>query len=459
MFHKGKTVLVLANKKQTSAEMVKRVAEMYKSIPKWMRDLIKISSDNVNTFELSTGSRIVAQATTEDAGRGYAVSFLVVDEAAFVDGMDGIWKALYPVLSTGGSALLLSTPNSAAGFFYDMWQSAVEGTNEFHPVKLPWDVHPDRDLRWLEKTKANMSEKDFAIEYGCDFTMSGDTFIDGKELERIEKRLIREPSDKGEFDRNLWIWKEVEQGGSYLLAADVARGDGQDFSTFHIIDLRTMEQVAEYRGKPTPDHFSRILDKWGRYYNEALIVVEYNTFGYVVSKGLEDLEYPRIFYSKKKSGEFVEAYDAMYMDDAIPGFTTTGNTRAWALDKLEEYIRTHTLTIRSVRLLNELRNFIWRVTARGSKLQAAENKNDDLVMAMAIACYVRDTAILQNERAINYDKALLDAMFVKKKPSRVEEIDQMIGFDRNYNIVKAPSGEDERSQVERQIKKKALIIW
>ena len=74
-----------------------------------------------------------------------------MDEAAFVRNFDTIWTGLYPTLSTGGQAIVLSTPNGVGGQYYDLWRQAESGENVFNPIKLPWDVHPDRDNEWFEK--------------------------------------------------------------------------------------------------------------------------------------------------------------------------------------------------------------------------------------------------------------------------------------------------------------------
>ena len=76
------------------------------------------------------------------------------------------------------------------------------------------------------------------------------------------------------------------------------------------------------------------------------------------------------------------------------------------LAKLEEFVRNNILKIQSNRLLNELKTFIWR----NGKPQAMKGYNDDLVMAMAIACWVRDTAIIANKRNEEYQRAMLDSM-------------------------------------------------
>ena len=58
-----------------------------------------------------------------------------------------------------------------------------------------------------------------------------------------------DPIEKSGFDRNLWIWDYPNYSKNYLICADVARGDGTDYSAAQVFDLEEMEQVAEYKGQ------------------------------------------------------------------------------------------------------------------------------------------------------------------------------------------------------------------
>ena len=117
MFHRDKNVLVIATKFTTAANLVKKVKAMIKNLPPWIR-ISNISIDNRTSFELSNGSQIKASSTSGDAGRSEALSLLVVDEAAHVDGLEDLWTGLYPTLSTGGRCVALSTPNGVGNWFH-----------------------------------------------------------------------------------------------------------------------------------------------------------------------------------------------------------------------------------------------------------------------------------------------------------------------------------------------------
>ena len=188
MFHRDKNVLVIATKFGTAANLVKKVKAIHKHLPEWMK-LASISIDNRTSFELTNGSQIKASSTSSDAGRSEALSLLVIDEAAHVDGLEELWTGLYPTLSTGGRCIALSTPNGVGNWFHQTYASAEVKKNDFHFVRLPWDVHPDRDQEWFEKETRNMSRRQIAQELECNFNMSGETVFHPEDLELIEAQL------------------------------------------------------------------------------------------------------------------------------------------------------------------------------------------------------------------------------------------------------------------------------
>jgi hypothetical protein len=404
LFHRDKNILVMATKFQTAANLVKKVKAIIKNLPDWMQ-IASISIDNRTSFELSNGSQIKASTTSGDAGRSEALSLLVIDEAAHVEGLDELWTGLYPTLSTGGRCIALSTPNGVGNWFHQTYVDAEADVNDFHPTVLPWDVHPERDLEWFEEETKNMSRRQVAQEYECNFNMSGETVIHPDDMEKIKANL-KDPKYKTGFDRNFWIWEEYQSSATYLLVADVSRGDDKDSSVFHIFKLETMEIVAEYKSKITPDLFANMLNEVGKEFGNCLLVVENNSVGYAVLEKLRDLDYPNLYYSIKSTHEYVEQYLGEVQSNAVAGFSTTSKTRPLIVAKMEEFIRNKLVTIYSARLFSELETFVWH----NGRPQAMRMYNDDLVMALAIGCWVRDTALQTNQRDVEYSKAFLNTM-------------------------------------------------
>jgi len=422
LFHRDKNILVIATKFGTAANLVRKVKSIMKHLPDWIK-ISKIVTDNKTSFELSNGSQIKAGTTSGDAGRSEALSLLVIDEAAHVEGLAELWTGLYPTLSTGGRCIALSTPKGVGNWFHKTYVDSETGENDFHPIKLSWEVHPERDQEWFAKETKNMSRRQIAQELECNFNTSGETVIHPDDMEWLFEN-IREPLYKTGYDRNFWIWEKYVEGVGYLLVADVARGDGADFSVFHILRLDTMEIVAEYQGKPSLDLYSSILNEAGKEYGNCLLVVENNGIGISILEKLNSLEYPKLYYSIKSTHEYVEAYLAQSNDRAVMGFTTSTKTRPLIVAKLEEYIRNKLIKVNSSRIFHEFKTFIWY----NGKPQAMRSYNDDLVMSLAIACWVRDTALEENQRDIEYKKAMLGGI-MKSTQTFSTKIKGQIGYD------------------------------
>ena len=408
LFHREKNVLVIATKFSTASNLVKKVKNILRNLPEWLK-IAHVTIDNRTSFELSNGSQIKASSTSGDAGRSEALSLLVIDEAAHVEGLDELWMGLYPTLSTGGRCIALSTPNGVGNWFHKIYTEADQGTNDFFPTMLPWDRHPDRDQNWFEKETRNMSRREIAQELECNFNMSGETVFHGDDIGWISG-LIREPKYRTGFDRNLWIWEEFRPDSEYLISADVARGDGKDYSVFHVVKLNTMEIIAEYQGKVTPDIFSDVLFSAGKEYGNCMVIVENNSVGYSVLEKLKEKQYPNIYFSIKSTHEYIDSVEAEYRNNSVAGFTTSSKTRPLIIAKFEEFVRNKLIKIYSSRLLNEMKTFVWN----NGKAEAMRSYNDDLIMACSIGCWVRDTALLENKRNSEYKKVMIDSMMCTK---------------------------------------------
>ena len=404
LFHRDKAILVMATKFATAGNLVKKVKGIMRNLPNWLK-IATIDVDNRTSFELSNGSSIKAASTSGDAGRSEALSLLVLDEAAHIEGLGELWTGLYPTLSTGGRCIALSTPNGVGNWFHKTCVDAESGANNFNLTTLMWDVHPDRDEEWYKKETKNMSKRQIAQELQCNFNTSGETVIDPDDMEWLLSQ-IKEPKYRTGFDRNFWIWEEHDPTCNYLMVVDVARGDAADYSTFHILKLETLEIVGEYQGKPTPDMYANMLNQVGREYGGCMLVVENNNIGYTVLDKLIEYQYPNLYYSVKSTHEYIEQHQAEIRNSAVPGFTTSMKTRPLIVAKLEEFIRNKLIKIYSSRLVNEMKTFIWK----NGKPQAMKSYHDDLIMALAIGCWVRDTALQVNARELNYQKAFLGAI-------------------------------------------------
>lgn len=405
LFQKDKTVLCIATKQETARGMVEKVQFMYENLPSWLKGNQKPISNNKLSFKLANNSQIIATSAASDAGRSYAVSLLLVDEAAFIEGIDRIYTSIKPTIATGGGIIALSSPNGVGNWFHKTFAEAEVGKNDFFPLKLRWNLHPDRDEAWEQRERANMSPREFAQEYDCDFLGSGNSVIEPDILSFYEETYIQDPVERRFMGGDFWIWQYPDYSKQYIVCADVARGDGSDYSAFHVIDATTCEQVAEYKSQVDTRTFANMLVSVATEYNNALLVPENANVGWDVVNTIIEKGYQKLYYSPRAYGEMhMDKWLAkMESDQTIPGFTTSTKTRPLVISKMESYIREKVFIFRSKRLLEELRVFIWQ----NGKAQSQNGYNDDLVMALGIGLFTRDTAMKFYEQGMDLSRAMI----------------------------------------------------
>jgi terminase large subunit-like protein len=422
IFYKDKSILVIATKLPTAMNFIKKVRTVLQNLPPWL--LLPKFEPTKQAISFSNGSQVVAIPTSDDAGRSEALSLLIIDEAAFIRDFEDIWTGLAPTFSTGGNAIILSTPHGVGGQYYKLWTQAEAGQNDFNPIRLLWDVHPEHDQAWFDKETKSLPRRRVAQEYLCDFATSGDTFLQPNDLELLRGQIMA-PVEKAGHDHNVWIWSPPIADHTYVISADVSRGDAHDYSAFHVIDTVDCEVAAEYMGKVPPEKLAEMLAEWGKKYNNALIAAENNTFGYFVNVKLRDqLNYKKLYYSKNRGDPF----NYIPTDpQELPGFQTDQKTRVQILTKLEEMIRSQVLKTYSQRLYDQLQAFIWN----GNKPMANKDSFDDLIMSIAIACWMVEGGSGISEQAVAMAYAILAATHVGRKdfnqmPGNINEAQPLV---------------------------------
>ncbi len=408
-FHQDKNVLVIATKQEVAKNLVTKVRVMHANLPSWLKQ--RCVEDNKLNLRYRNGSQIKAVSSSGEGARSEALSLLILDEAAFIDKIDTIWTAAQSTLTTGGSCIALSTPNGVGNWFHKIWVEAEEGRGMFNPIKLHWTVHPDRGEEWRKEQDVLLGPSSAAQECDCDFLTSGTGVIDPVLLENLRKKSCNDPMEKRGIDNNCWIWEPANYTKNYIVCADVSRGDGTDYSAFHVIELESLTQVAEYKGRINTKDFGNMLVSIATEYNDAILIVENNNIGWATIQQIIDRDYPNLFYTSK---------DLQYVDvqhqlnnrinrqerNMVAGFSTTSKTRPLIISKLEEFFREESVVVRSNRLIDELLTFVYI----NNRAEAMAGYNDDLVMSFAIGLWVRDTALRLRTEGIELTKKTLSRM-------------------------------------------------
>ena len=390
MFTPESQVLIAAHKYTGAQDIMNRFRYGYETLPDFVR--AGIYTYNRNTIEFDNGSRIQATTTTEDTGRGKSLSLIYCDEFAFVQPPEKakeFWTALSPTLSTGGKAIVTSTPNSDEDQFALIWKEANKrfdeygndkevGTNGFYAMKAHWSEHPDRDQVWADAEKARIGDERFRREFDCEFLIFDETLINSVKLAELEGS---EPIMNTGQTR--W-YKKINPKATYLVSMDPSLGTGGDYGAIQIFEMPSMEQVGEWRHNLTPiQQQVRTLREILQYIQTECATggnatptiyysVENNTIGeaaLVVIADIGEENFSGLFLSEPMRKGHVRRYRK--------GFNTTHKTKITACSGFKNLLEKNKMKIHSKPLISELKTFV----AHGVGYGAKTGEHDDLVAA------------------------------------------------------------------------------
>lgn len=401
MYHPFKNVQIISIKERTAKRVLRRIKYMYENIPDhWKVPVVNGRGDDIGTsteLEFANGSMIVSIPTTEEAGRSEAASLLVIDEAAIIRWASQIWAAAYPTLSTGGRAILNSTPYGMGNWFHKMWVEALQGLNGFKPIRLYWWMHPERDKTWYQEQLAALGPRRTAQEIDGDFLTSGHSVFDLVEIRALEDEVKDLTYAEISMNGCLYIYEWAQPGSKYSIGADVSTGRGRDYSAFTIMDEDGNESGC-FKGKVAPTRLATLMGDLGVKFNRALLAPESNDIGLSCTEKLQDMGYPNLYFSKKV---LREKGKRRLEEDIIPGWYTNSKTRPLMIAGLEEDIRQRNLRVVDPFFIQEAYTFIYDAANRpiamnkdakskeGNELLSDEAFSDDAIMGKSITNRVR----------------------------------------------------------------------
>lgn len=378
IFNKKYNIYVLAQQKGQAIEILDRIKEMYELLPWWFQP--GVHTWNRGSVQLGNKSRIVTAATGGSGVRGKSVHLLYLDEFAWVENDTEFYTATYPVVSSGQSSkiIITSTPNGM-NLFYKIWTEAIRGENAYVWDDAHWSENPYRDKKWYEEQMSNMSERQFKQEFECEFQGSSDTLLSPGTLQRLtHQEPLRNVGDNRDFK----VYAMPEHGHNYVLTVDVSEGVGKDYSVISVVDVTEApyQQVAMMRSNViSPLLLADLVDRTGRSYNEAYVVVESNTYGKQVVDALwGDYEYENLMLSRGGNNDAKLA--GSRNEKITPGVKTTKKTKLIGCSSLKGLIESNQLVLKDFDTIQELNSF----AKKGSSYEAEKGKTDDIVMSLVI---------------------------------------------------------------------------
>lgn len=401
---------------------------------------------------IETGSSIaVATAGNKGAGRSSTVHFLHASEFAHWPEPEPVFLGLrQTVPNTNGTAIVIeSTANGVGNLFHKMWQEAEAGESEYVPLFFPWHKHPEymasamnlpyQNIKHLdeeERTLRNMGLSDdrlawrrWAIINLCNndlmqfhqeypttpeeaFVSSGTNVFPYQKLQAVYEPmegyrgyLVTEGTNRVSFRQDpqgpLTVFKlptADQDWGQYFVAGDPTRTTRGDHAVAQVLNRRTLEQVAEWRGRIDPGSFAEELYRLGLFYNTAGLSTEIEGPGQLTIGKLLGLNYPYLYRRGK-----VDRTPGKITD--FHGWSTTMQTKQLMIGWMLKVIMDQSVVIHSKTLFNEARDYV--TLDNGGYGPATERGFDDCVMsyAQAIACIMFEPPIEAYGMAVNSDES------------------------------------------------------
>jgi hypothetical protein len=457
-------ILVIANKLKLAQKFVRGIKDYLTQLPRWCwgdeyygtpekeKKSIFVSDSKIE-IELPNGCQIVAVATSEDALRGYTPTYLIFDEAAFIDNGADVYAAAMSSISTGGKVILISTPNGMDPLYYKTYEQSKLKKNNYNIVEMRWYEDPRYNgkqngtgMQWIKKDNEghiveeieeveytyesyerhlkagykptsqwyenmcmtlNNNARKIAQELDVSFLGSGGNVIKDEDIVYHEENNVQEPKWVSGIEQEFWIWEKPVEGHQYIMGVDVSRGDGEDSSTIVIVDFTTMEQVMEYQGKIQPDLLAGLVEEYGALYNAYAVVDITGGMGVSTILKLLEIEYKPLHYdNNSKVLARKRDLDRVAMDNGskIPGFNANG-VRLPMIAHLEMMIRTDQIKIRSRRMTSEMKTFIYK----NGRPDHMDGYHDDLLMALGMALWVLEHSFKKLEKMEKKSKAMLSS--------------------------------------------------
>jgi len=356
-FNTDKNTLLLANKSDSTKEIIDKAKTVIENLPFFMKPgIIKYDVMNVRC---DNGCRLIGQSTTAKSGIGFTIHNLYLDEFAHIHPSiaDSFYENVYPTLSASNVSriTITSTPN---GFnkFYQIYAAAEKGDNVYNAQRIDWWEHPDRDDAWYERELGNLgSIEAFNKQYGNEFVSSSNLLLDPIAIKKMRKRAKKYVHhDFDEFDyisidvKGFLEWDssfDIDECRNpekfWLFSVDIAEGNGGDASVINVFELQPMnikeleavnnagamydffkfKQVARFRSNEhVIEDFAKVLYTLSVdiFYNENVkMIVEYNTYGTVLFQYLKTVFPQKNDFDDEMIVRFKHRHDARTLKPGI----------------------------------------------------------------------------------------------------------------------------------------------
>jgi len=354
----GITTALIGYNSDLVSELLDKVKTFIRTTPRELRPEIKYNSKYEISFP-KIDSKILILPSTENVGSGYTLHNVLLTELPKIKNAEEKMASLAPAVPIGGKFIIESSPKGVGNLFHRMW---MDDSNGWIKKMYHW--------RWgytkaeIEQIRKEINDPQiFAQEYGLEFLQSGRPVFQEEILKQHRKNIWEVGyvvSDDGinkevvYKDGDWTFYHKPKPDGLYVCGGDTSEGvSGGDYSVGIIWERKTGEEVAMFRGLLSPDKFAMELDRVGRMYNNAYMVVEVNNQGLTTLTVLRQLVYPSLYFRQAKFDTLTNT-----ITDKM-GWRTSQVNRELLINEFKRAVNEFDLTIHSKILLDEMTVFVY----------------------------------------------------------------------------------------------------
>ena len=385
LYHKsiitaGVTTAIVGYNNDLTAELLDKIKTFYRTTPDALKPTIHYNSKYEISFP-KVDSKILVLPSTENVGRGYTLNYCLLTELPFWDKAEEKMVTIEASVPVNGKIIIESSPGAVGDYFHRMWVS----DNDYIKKEYGWWWNYTEEEIEIIRRRMNNARK-FNNNYALEFLVSGRSVFNPETIAAQRKNILK-VGDKVKLEdgtehvvreeEGFRIYRPPQPGHFYCFGVDTAEGvSGGDYTVAMVFDRKTGEEVAFYRNHMAPDRVAKLLDKWGRHYNNALLVVESEAHGNVVLNVLKTMVYPSLYFRPSRFDGIGNPWS-----DKL-GWKTTKLTRPILLDELEQVLREETFIVHSKEMVDEMTVFVFN---DANNQIAMQGYHDDCVFAAGIA--------------------------------------------------------------------------
>jgi hypothetical protein len=490
-------IVIIANKLESSKKILAQVREFIEQLSEHNIFYIDADKPTVNikkpkkVFSVDSKielvlshnkSSIKAISSGLNASRTLTATWLLFDEAAFIEKGKIIYSAASPTISTGGKVSMISTANGRDELYYPTYVGALNKSNGYNLVEMRWYQDPryNKGLKWIKGDEIikeieftiesyqkmidsgykptsswyeeacalqNGNERAIAQEIDVNFLNSGANVL-SQEIQDMQKRenVIIDPPYKDGKNEDIWIWKRPEEviGHRIVLSVDPSSGSGDDFGTMELLDIDYVdgdgnvgiEQIVQYYGKLKPDEISLIALEYALAYDAYVVVDCIGGWGYPTISLFMQQKYKKLYYDTLSNVNtlFMKNKTNYGSNSNKPAGFHNGALRETILGKFESYTTNNILKIRSIRTYNELQTWVWKNNRRDHTRTA----HDDSITAIALGLFVSESSNNLIRKSVggqlNNLTFISSSEYNTSKTKQRINVDQIVSKVRNVSI-------------------------